>query len=907
MLRVLPYLVSDCWRLVAAAMLALALLVLGDPVMAQGQLPDPAETGQAEDKAATDAAVEAAQAALDETQSQLDEARKRAEEARNALQALYAREQTRLVASRTAQVGARSMLTAMQAEQDSVSDSALALRERAKRFREETTPGDADANALYDDLVDRLKEIRRELRKALDRSEMLGSDGIDPPLLDADLPPDTEETAALARDRAALVDEAASLRSAYTAQLWDMREVLRDKMIELNNERLALIPYLDDGKQARILGFGEQGVAQVQREISQIVLATRYQVQGWRRFVQEASVHFLKPKPAFVLNLLWLILLVAAFRWWRSAGGRLLLNWQVSLEARRPKTVMSVLELQAVRLLRDIRRPLDWLIFVLVLRSLWPSELDFPGLHFVWIIVLWFLVMAVALKVIDEMAHTGVGEDPRAQLRWRSLRLVGGTLLVVGLVLNLASASVGKGAIYTWVLDLCWLVVPAIALILANWWRERIVSLAGSEGEGSAILGWVARDPGGLTGQVGRLLGGAILLLKGLWSVIVRRARQLALVQEILDQRARAAAARQVEEDKASGRYRRLPREVLDTLDPAESPKAFRTTVGRSGNQALYDVPAGTTALLVGERGLGKSAMLHELVTLAGERGRTIELQVGAGRLEGLFADLATALGHEFEELTAENLAARLADEDGISLIAIDDIQRLVVPAIGGLSDLDTLISMARLSGHRIAWVFTMGSPAWSYVARARFERILFDKVVRLPRWSAAELRKLIERRTKRSGIDPDFSQMIDEGVFRFEGDLTSDERKRMGYFDRLTEYVNGNPAIALGYWRNSLFLDTFNDRVEVRTLATPKVEMLNALPLPAMFVVRAILQMDVADIASIARSTDLSSVIVSDSLRSLQQIGVIGEEAGGWRIRLHWFIEVCRFLERQNLMLKET
>ena len=47
------------------------------------------------------------------------------------------------------------------------------------------------------------------------------------------------------------------------------------------------------------------------------------------------------------------------------------------------------------------------------------------------------------------------------------------------------------------------------------------------------------------------------------------------------------------------------------------------------------------------------------------------------------------------------------------------------------------------------------------------------DKVVRLPRWSAAELRKLIERRTKRSGIDPDFSQMIDEGVFRFEGDLT--------------------------------------------------------------------------------------------------------------------------------------
>ena len=876
---------------------------LGPNTLAQMEAAAGITSGSADEIASADAQLDAAK-------SELSEAARAAANAASEQERLLVSEQARLLQTKNIQARFRSQLARSKAEPDNILESALAWRREVEDLAVAKTGRDRQADALYADLVGELSKIRAQLQDALSTSEYVHVEGLDPRPLDPALPQDTAATGLLLQQKAALSREARRLRLTYADRLWAKRSALRDAMVLLNEERLTLIPLLSSGKRASVLGFGSEGVAQVQREIAEIYLELRFYLQSWRQILAEMASPFLHPTPGFVLAMLRLVFVAIAFSWWQRRGDAVLRRAQTDAENKRPRTLFSTLQASTLEYWRRVHRPLDWFILAIVIRWLLPEELNFTGMRFVWIILFWSLATILIVRLVDELARGRGRDDPRAKLRWNSLQLIAGSALAVGLLLNLTRASVGKGAIHNWVASLSWLLVPTILVLLANWWRGRIVALAAAEAGGSAILGWAARDPGGLPGLFSRLAAGGILLLKGIRSLIARRLRDLALVRELFEQRARAEAARQVAEDKASGRFHRVAPEILESLDPHRMPTHVRVGRERPGGVELPEIGPGALVLIIGERGLGKSAFLRDLAREAARQCDVIALSVDSRGLAGLLGDLADALadadGERPDAGNHQAIAAALSARDKPCLVTIDNIQRLTVPTIGGLSSIDELISLARATGDQCRWACTIGEEAWSYLRRARIDRVLFDSVIRLPHWSASELRALIERRTAQAKVHPDFSAMIDEGVFVLGEDLTAEERKKRGYYDRLTEYVNGNPAIALEYWRRSLFVDGADQTVVVRTFDKPAVARLSALPLPALFVLRAILQMDVANASAIQLTTDLPATVVTDALRSLERLGAVTVADGSYRIALRWWIEVVRLLLRQNLIVRD-
>lgn len=841
-------------------------------------------------------------------ESQMREATLQAQNAQSERDRIIATGQASLFSTKAAQGRFAAALAQFEARPDAIQEDALIWRRQVRDIKAMPGNNTLVSDALYARLVTHLQGIRRQLDQALRSSGGRAEPDIYPQLLDDAIGNGLVAAPDLVKLHRKLASSAADLETRQLAARSREQAALREAMVLVNAARLELIANLSPGKRSAVLGFGKEGIAQVSREISQISLDFRYQLANWRQSLDVATAPFRRPTPSFAFALVTIVAITLLFRWWRYHGGALLTASEQALRRRRPRKMANEVQATLFGYTRRVGAPFDWMIFLLLLRWLMPEAFHPVGLPFIWIIATYSVAAWLAARLTNELVRGRREIDPRAELRLKSLGLVIGVSFVVLLALALTRESVGKGAIYNWVLDFCWLLSIPVILLLSHWWRERIVALAGASDGRSSLLGWIARDPGGLLGLVGGAIAGGILLIEGAKLVIARRIRDFALVRELFEHRERALAAKRVAEDKASGRYKRPSRDTLAVLDPHRAPlDAARASVSvsRFGFDKLV---GGTIVALVGERGLGKSAVLQGLADLReANGGTTISLKVESLGFDGILGSLAEQLCPRKKQAGEDDLVDILASHNRSNPLAvtIDDLQRLVIPAIGGLHELDRLIAFARRCGDGCFWVMAIGAPSWNYVSRARFDRVLFDTVEQLARWSPEELRALTERRTEQTAMIPDFGDLTEMGAYQFDGDLMPDQRKQAAYFDRLSDYANGNPAIALEFWRRSLFIDTVTQKTVVRTFATPDAQQLSVLPASAMFILRAILQMDSAMQAAIERSTDLSPVIVTDAIRSLERLGVIAENDGGYRIAMFWWAEVVRALQRQNLIVR--
>jgi len=87
----------------------------------------------------------------------------------------------------------------------------------------------------------------------------------------------------------------------------------------------------------------------------------------------------------------------------------------------------------------------------------------------------WLLEGAFVVEWIDATAsRQGFSSESSARLRFRSLRLVGMGVVAIGLILSLTVATVGKGAIYAWVISTSWFLAVSVFLVLVVWWKDTI-------------------------------------------------------------------------------------------------------------------------------------------------------------------------------------------------------------------------------------------------------------------------------------------------------------------------------------------------------------------------------------------------------------------------------------------------
>jgi len=861
-----------------------------------------------------------AEAAPQPSESELLEQRAAAERARAVLAAQQARsEADRLVSEELTQMldverAQREVEQSLAKRRDELAarlEATLGTQRKVRELREKGEPPAVDAG--YDALRRTLATSELELAEALDdlgrKAERAPAPG---PTALVNLPPTAD--AGPARDARARAVAHASRLDAERQTLREERATqLFSEIGALNVERLALLPHLSPAKRDAVTGFGEAGVDHVTSELRQLALIARYHRHAAGRWVSSMGIRGKASGQTLGRSLLLLfewLAAILAFIWLRKRTPEWLTKGRGRARDldRHERLTSPSLGTRAFAFALGVHRPVEWLALALLMAWMLPeSAADVLELELVAVTFQWFIGGALVVDLVNALAGEGTRAAARDNdtpaLRLKSLRLVGRVVVAFGLILTLSTKLVGQGTIHRWVLSTCWFASVPVALVLVRWWRAVVFERIARARRESPFERWVLGSQRGWMSLFAASAGAAYLFARG----AAREARSWVGRYGVTRRVLAYLFRRQL--DKLSAERTDLATAPIpdDTFDALGPDTASRVWVKTETHEAIEELlerirgRCGGVIAVVGQRGMGKTALLHHL---HGEFPDTIRLRLPPEGMRALPAALAEAIGADPRSSLEELAAALNTSERGRALL-LDDVQRFVQPVMGGLAPFDALLDLASRHCGKTTWVLALDDVIWLFLQRARGARPLFDRVIRLSPWPEEQIIELLQARTAQVEIDPSFEHL------REDLPPNADEIDKQGalarcegnYYRLLWDYAAGNPGVALHMWRRSLGLDA-KGAPHVRFFQAPDTTDLEALPDPAIFVLRAVMQLAPATPQKLGEATMLSAADVADALRFALAHGYVATEDERYVITWAWFRPIVLFLQRRHLLV---
>lgn len=827
----------------------------------------------------------------------LEQARRAGTEARRVIE----QERARLLGIKEDLARFGADMARMRLDSERTHDAALGLNRRVEDllFALRTRgSGDDEPDALYAQVRGELGVLRASLGKHLDAIRMMTAV---PQVGEAPAGVRYDTDLRLATLRGELIGAIDRLAREEQDLRWSLAEARRDDIVMLNDARLRLLEVTSSALRENVTGLGPDGVRQVGRELEQIVLELRFHLLALPRHLRALGRDLTTAPIPFILGLLKFAAIVVLFRLWRRRARMTLTRWHLQWRGESKDWRTAHIIADGFWYLTRVHRPLEWLALFGAIYYLTPALEAFPEIQLAWIVGLWLLVGSAIILFVDALAAKETRYEnqphPTSAIRIRSLRLIGLAVVYTGLILSLADMFVGKGAIYAWVLKTCWLLLFPIAVLLVRWWRPHIAELLEREAP-TPLVAWTRRQGSVPGNYVRAAVAGIHLLVRGVFRRAVHRAASFDTTRHFLAYLFRRGVARQAQ--VVSQRHlapipedvkARLMAPTADLLlDVAESEL---TTLNRE-----LDLRPGAILVLIGERGLGKTTLLHRLVTTRALASVFVECPYGG--IGDLYRACAEALGLPTTAGPDELLAALHGRQP--TLVVVDDLHRIVQPTIGGLRGFDEFGALMRGAGPQVAWVVTLGAAAWKYVERARSDRSFFHSVVTLRSWREDAIARLVRGRTHAAGVVPAFEGLAIPRQYD-DGFRSEQERTEAGLYRILWDYSGGNPHVALHCWGESLFHGP-GEEVVVQLFKEPPAAELDALPLTTKFVLRAAVQLESGTREELARAVRLAMGELDEILRLTFARGYLVETpTSGVSVNLHWFRAITRMLARQHLL----
>lgn len=872
--------------------------------------------------------AEAAEAAerrtLDASAQVQDEATRAAEERAQALQQaadaasqasrLAATERARLLGVREAQALFEADLLTREQEARERTEGADRLRAEVADLARRIAWGEApptEASARWPEVRDALDAARAAFARAMDAYREPKSqapevgEGVDLSAVAE------EDRAGLRELRDALRSEASRLGTLATRSRLEAVEALARDVAVLDAARLELLDHVDPALRKRLTGFGIEGLDQITGALGQIALQARWRVDTLPRALTTARDRFWQAPLDAVLALVYLAGLLVAFRWWRRRADGILDRAVLHWETRRPPGRVSRALATGAWYLRRVRHPAEWLALVLAIRLVAGDVARVPEARLAWLVLKWLLLAGIVIQGVDAVvarfvSRTGDGTAEPTQaatLRRRSLRLVGMLVIAIGLTLGGIREVLGRGTLYAWVLKTTWVLVLPAVLLLVRWWKPTVFLRIQARPRHGALASWILARPDGLRGFAAAAIGGAWLLAEGLYRFLLtqiagvaayRRAHAWLFRREVQRQallREQVEVLPPIDEHGANGL---APDGPADPWIAGPADALLEALVAQAGTETPH------LAAVVGERGLGKSALLARLHAQAEAPGN-VSIACPGNDFPSLLARLGTAVGLP-EDAPGDAVRDALVRRDP-PLVTVDDCQRLVRPAIGGLDALARLVELARALPTRTTWVLALESPAWHFLSRARAPQPMFDRVFTLGAWPEPRIAELLSARTAVAGLSPRFDALVHVEGAPPEAILGEEDRTQRGFHRMLWDYSGGNPAVALHFWRMSLRRRP-DGAVQVALFDAPRAAAVESMPLDALFVLRALIQMEQAQAEALAEATRLPLHQVRDVLRYGVDAGWLARDDQGYRLTWQWYRTITRVLSRQHLLV---
>jgi len=264
-----------------------------------------------------------------------------------------------------------------------------------------------------------------------------------------------------------------------------------------------------------------------------------------------------------------------------------------------------------------------------------------------------------------------------------------------------------------------------------------------------------------------------------------------------------------------------------------------------------------TPLVLTGPPGTGRTSLLNVLrsTTFASADYHHLELTERI-RSEAAFAKRvarALELPHAPDATpTLDSLAERISalpDPDGVRVCAIEQFEHVFQRRVGGTALGSRILNFLSETDTRVLWIATTSNAGWQFVEASEPAAARLVERHTLDPFDRDELEELILARHRRSGLRLSFeapegtAQPILAHRLRSVDDEQRQALLRSAFFDHLHDVCGSNVMLALFYWFRSVSLDEADATLRVRPLDPVSFDVLDTLPLPHAFVLKALLE----------------------------------------------------------------
>ncbi|WP_095497235.1 ATP-binding protein [Paraferrimonas haliotis] len=699
------------------------------------------------------------------------------------------------------------------------------------------------------------------------------------------------------------------LPSEQKQSAWEQIETQKLSLDSLNHSKAWLLKYVSSDINNRYTGFGPDGVRQLWQEVAVTQTIVRYQfIAQLRNLITFAQDLRVSPVPA-ILVVIKILLVFGVLKFWLKAGHNFVIS-RLELAKQHPRRKES-LSTTFWRYANRIHKPLAWLIAIHIVLLILLELPGFSGLSYVDIIVRWSFTAVIVIKLVTEFAsfHSHSNNiSGIVQLRMSTIKLWVWTGVFVGIILTSTKLSVNEGTIYSWVQSSMLLIFLVILVKTLVSWRSVVFQQVNKMEDAPPYIHWaIDHQKHWLLSPVATAIGMVVLIRQRLFFELYQNLSQYQMFKHALAYLFRVEVAKQSQIAEESQHMKRIKGdEAFNYIAPGHQDSTLVEDYGKEqlnelSRYVLANIPA--MVMVCSERGLGLTTFLKRLLYRSkSEHGYYINCPHGG------FNELLKAIKAELgmpEDATEIELVKHLRKAEHRILLCIDNSQRLVSPKVGGLSELMKFTKLVRRGRNNHGVVLGIDQSTWRFIDRARGERLLFDKVLALPRWSEQQIADLLQTRIAKEGEHAISFAGLKLPKQWDEQDLTEEERAEMGFYRILWDYSDGNPTVALRFFRMSLHRDKTDDQVYVRIFKAPDAKELETMPKPMLAVLRAIVQLEVASAEELSDCTQLSFSEVLNTLRYFQNRGFIELLDDKAKISSHWFRYITDTLHNQHLLVK--
>lgn len=294
-----------------------------------------------------------------------------------------------------------------------------------------------------------------------------------------------------------------------------------------------------------------------------------------------------------------------------------------------------------------------------------------------------------------------------------------------------------------------------------------------------------------------------------------------------------------------------------------------------------------TSALVItGPAGSGRTSLLNVMRKTAFRTAQrhTIELTERITSEAAFAQKVAQALNLPLEvdgNRSLDAVADYLQDQpvpDRLRVCFIEQFEHVFHRRVGGTTLGARILGFLSKTDTRVLWIATTTDEAWQFVEASEpaAARLLTHHT--LDPLDRTELEELIMTRHRRSGL-PLVFETPDESTHpilsRRLRSITDEERRqallRTEYFDHLHDVCGQNVMLALFYWFRSVSLAPDETTLHVQPLSPVSFDILDTLPLPHSFALKALLEHGTLTVAELA---DVLGVPSSTSRSLLETLG---------------------------------